>query len=52
MTAFGTILPGLGWRMLMPKGNQNAFDNELLAAIVAVALSGFVTLVLWVMFGS
>lgn len=37
--------------MCMPKWNQNAFDNDLLAAIVAVALSGFVTLVLWVIFG-
>lgn len=37
--------------MRMPKWNQKAFDNEMLAAIVAVALAGFVTLILWVIFG-
>jgi hypothetical protein len=36
----------------MAKWNHDSFDNELLAAIIAVALAGFITMVLWAVFSA
>jgi hypothetical protein len=36
----------------MAKWNRDSFDNELLAAIIAVALAGFITMVLWAVFSA
>lgn len=52
MWASGTIVSGFSWAEGMSKRIQNAFDNELLVALIAVTLAGFATLMLWVIFGS